>query len=137
MRHRILSRALGIAALSSALALGSTATALADLSPLANGGYEASVTTEMTTTDYWAKRTYASADALMGGAEHVAAVNQAAIDGSGTAVIDITHDYKIRKTSRPLSDIPTRALYANGQLVDNTEYFTPLVEAINTNQWEE
>ncbi len=93
------------------------------------------VTTQMCTASYWKTADMYQTDEVLMDAEQIKAVNQAAVDTAGTYVYDLEQipevtDASQTRTSLANNSIPTRSLYINGELIDNTTYFTNINNAI-------
>lgn len=100
-----------------------------------NPEYAAGITDEMCRPSYWYDKGCCDAEKVLMTPDEIAAVNQAAIDGVGTNVFDIynlseTYDASKQKKSLANIDIPTRALYINGELINNNEFFTGIIDAV-------
>ena len=102
-----------------------------------NVNHAAGITDEMCAASYWYDKGFFDSDKVLMNTDEIAAVNQAAIDGKGTNVIDLfgigaTYDASKQAKSLANFEIPTRALYIDGQKIDNQAYFGKITEAIKT-----
>lgn len=99
--------------------------------------YATGITDEMCKASYWYDKGFFNSDKVLMNAEEIAAVNQAAIDGAGTNVIDLfnikaTYDATQQAKNLANISIPTRDLYVDGKKIDNKAYFGRIIEAIKT-----
>lgn len=106
-----------------------------------NVTYPAGITEEMCNPSYWYDKGIGDGDKVLMTTDEIAAVNQAAIDGAGTNVIDLfnikdTYDATKQKNSLAGTAIPTRDLYIDGQKINNSEYFGKMITAIKETGYE-
>ena len=101
-----------------------------------NVTYPQDVTEEMTDADYW-KQKIENPDEVLLTAEEIEDLNQDIIEGSGTKVFDIISlSENVKSTQTEYTEMlsnnvaPNRELYINGELIDNTEYYSNINEAI-------
>lgn len=97
--------------------------------------FASGVTDEMCKPEYWSSKTKDASKELMTKSE-IAKLNQNIIDGEGTNVFDLTQIQEKKTASERAQilanseEIPTRALYIDGKLIDNNTYFTKLKNAM-------
>ena len=100
-----------------------------------NLSYASGVTNEMCNSTYWAEK-QEDADKVLMTLKEVQELNQATIDGAGTKVFDLVTMQEKRTAKERAAllasaePIPTRALYIDGEKIDNTAYFTNLKNAM-------
>lgn len=97
--------------------------------------YAPLVTKEMCDSSYWYDKGIIDSDRVLMTADEISKINQAAIDGKGTNVIDIfgikgTYNADSSRQSLAGIAVPTRSLYINGELIDNAAYFANISNAI-------
>ena len=112
----------------------STLTTTVEETEEGNLSYASGVTNEMCNSTYWSEK-LDDADKVLMSSKEIEELNQAIIDGSGTKVFDLTmieETKTAKERAKQLSGeaIPTRALYIDGEQIDNTEYFTKLKNAM-------
>ncbi len=106
-----------------------------------NVTYPIGITKEMCAPSYWYDKGAGDGDRLLMTDEEIAAVNQAAIDGKGTNVIDLfnikeTYDATSQKNSLANLSIPSRDWYIDGKKADKTEIFNNIISAIKETGYE-
>lgn len=111
--------------------------ALLSLNVYADGNvnHAAGITDEMCSPSYWYDKGVGDGDRLLMTADEIAKINQAAIDGTGTNVIDLfnikgTYDATKQKNSLANLTPPAKDCYINNVKIDKTAYFNKLSEAI-------
>lgn len=100
----------------------------------ANPGAAQGVTPEMCTVNYWKSRTLGDADKVLMTADDIAAVNKSAVDSKNTFVMGIdTMSATYNANNKRLNmhfDVPSRALYINGEKIDKEAYYEKINNAI-------
>ena len=98
--------------------------------------YPNDVTEEMTDADFW-KQKIENPDEILLTPDEIKELNQEIINEPDTDVYDVTTlDDNIEKTQKEYTEelsnneIPTRALYIDGEIIDNEEYFLNINNAI-------
>lgn len=100
----------------------------------AQAGMSQDVTEEMCCADYWKERTITDPDEVLMSADDIRTFNANAVAGKGTYVVGIenikaTYNANYQRQIMQF-DVPTRALYIDGQKIDNKEYYTKINNAI-------
>ncbi len=101
---------------------------------LAQTGLSQGVTEEMCNADYWKSHTVTDADEVLMTADNIREFNKNAFEGSGTYVVGIENikpTYSANYQRQIMQfDVPARALYIDGQKINNAEYYKKINDAI-------
>ncbi len=103
--------------------------------------YPAGITKEMCVPSYWYNKGIGSGDKLLMTAAEIAKVNQAAINGKNTNVIDLfnikdSYDATSQKNSLANLSVPSRTWYIDGRQIDKNALFNKIISAIKTTGFE-
>ena len=104
--------------------------------------HAAGITDEMCSPSYWYDKGVGDGDRLLMTADEIAEVNQAAIDGAGTNVIDLfnikdTYDATKQKNSLANITLPAKDCYVDNVKIDKAAYFKRLSDAIKETGYED
>lgn len=98
----------------------------------ANITYASGVTPEMCGTDYWKNKLGDDSDRLLMSVPQIDALNKKMLAEPNTCMNDIENMPSSYEATASERTIPTRALYVNGEKINNDEYFGKMINAMLT-----